>query len=398
MARAVVGSRARAVALTLPLFAFLIVTFVLPMVMVLLTSIHEPRVAEALPRTIASLEDWNEVSMPGEESFRHLGEEISALYEKRRLGPPATLITRLRTGMRTKIFAAARTLAGQNPPSWKEAFIEIDGVWTDAETWRAIQRAGERLTSRHYVNAFDLERDEIGALVARPPEQRILVRMMGRTLGVSTVVTVVCLLLAYPLAYLIANSPPRWGRLVFLLVLVPFWTSLLARTASWLVLLQSQGIINDFLVAVGLVGDDGRLAMAYNMFGTLVAMVHVLLPFAILPIVATMRSVPTSLMRSAASLGATFWQAFARVYWPQTVRGVWTAGLFAFMLATGYYITPELIGGSSGQLMSNMIILHAQESLNWGLAAALSVIMLAMIAAAYVAYYRKVGFGRLRVY
>ena len=169
------------------------------------------------------------------------------------------------------------------------------------------------------------------------------------------------------------------------------------RTTAWIVLLQTQGVINSLLVAVGLVADDGRIAMIYNMTGTFVAMTHVLLPFMVLPLYSVMRSIPPSHLRAADSLGATPFQAFWRVYWPQTLPGVGAGLLMVFILAIGYYITPALVGGSKGQLISNMIAYHMQTSLNWGLAAALAVILLVGIIALYVLYDRVVGIDRMRL-
>ena len=205
------------------------------------------------------------------------------------------------------------------------------------------------------------------------------------------------MLLGYPVAHLIAHAPSRRANLLLALVLVPFWTSLLVRTTAWIVLLQQQGVLNDLLVAIGLVPDGGRLAMVYNMTGTAVAMTHVLLPFMVLPLYAVMRGIPPQQMSAAASLGAGPWQAFRRVYWPQTLPGVGAGSLLVFILAIGYYITPALVGGQSGQLISNLIAYHMQTSLNWGLAGALGAILLACVAALYVVFDRLVGLDRMRL-
>ena len=180
-------------------------------------------------------------------------------------------------------------------------------------------------------------------------------------------------------------------------MLVPFWTSLLVRTTSWIVLLQTQGVINDLLAAVGLIADDQRISMIYNMTGTVVAMTHVLLPFMVLPLFSVMRTIPPLYMSAAASLGASFLQAFWRVYWPQTLPGVAAGSLLVFILAIGYYITPALVGGQSGQLISNFIAYHMQTSLNWGLAGALGGILLVSVAVLYLLYDRLVGVERMRL-
>ena len=183
------------------------------------------------------------------------------------------------------------------------------------QIWHAIRSAGDRFTARHYLNAIDLKPLPDGSIARQPPERRIYLSLLWRTFVVSLGITAICLLLGYPIAHLIAHSPPRIANLLLILVLVPFWTSLLVRTTSWIVLLQTQGVINDLLVTIGLIGDDGRLAMIYNMTGTLVAMTHVLLPFMILPLYSIMRAIPPSQMSAAASLGASSFQAF----WPRVL-------------------------------------------------------------------------------
>ena len=235
------------------------------------------------------------------------------------------------------------------------------------------------------------------AAAPRPAEFHVYLPLLWRTLVVSLSLTVLCLLLGYPVAYLIAHSPPRRANLLLLLVLVPFWTSLLVRTTAWIVLLQTQGVVTSALVALNLIADNSRPAMIYNMTGTMVAMTHVLLPFMVLPLYAVMRTIPRLHMSAAASLGAGTAQAFWRVYWPQSLPGVGAGSLLVFILAIGYYITPALVGGRSGQLISNLIAYHMQSSLNWGLAAALGGLLLAFVLVLYLVYNRLVGIERMRL-
>ena len=285
----------------------------------LVRSFHEPQVADALPRTLASLEAWDSIAVPTEDTFRILATELRLLDERRKLGGVATRINRLESGMRSTIMDTARALPSAEPGSWREALITADPAWGEPKAWLAVRRAGERYTLRHYLNALDLDRDSSGNIVAQPPDRRIYLPLLLRTLGVGLVITAICLVLGYPVAYLIANASPNKSNLLLLLVLVPFWTSLLVRTTSWIVLLQNQGVVNDLLVATGIIGEDGRIALVYNMVGTLVAMTQILLPFMILPLYAVMRSISPAYLRAAASLGATFRQGFVRVYWPQTL-------------------------------------------------------------------------------
>ncbi len=397
MARPLSRARFRAAALTLPLLAFVGVTFIAPLGSMLVRSFYEPHVADALPRTLAALRAWEGSSVPSEDTFRILATELRLLDQQRKLGGVATRVNRLEGGMRSTIMDTARALRGPEPDSWREAVIAADPAWGEEAAWLAVRRAGERYTMRHYLNALDLDRDPSGNIVAQSPERRIYVPLLLRTLGVSLAITVICLILGYPVAYLIANASPARSNLLLLLVLVPFWTSLLVRTTSWIVLLQNQGVVNDLLVAAGVIGDDGRLALVYNMVGTLVAMTQVLLPFMILPLYAVMRSISPMYLRAASSLGATFLQGFVRVYWPQSLPGVAAGSLLVFILSIGYYITPALVGGRTGQLISNMIAYHMQESLNWGLAAALGVILLLAVMSLYLVYNRLVGIERMRL-
>jgi putative spermidine/putrescine transport system permease protein len=213
----------------------------------------------------------------------------------------------------------------------------------------------------------------------------------------AALITFVCLLLAYPVAHLLATLPLKWSNLLMILVLLPFWTSLLVRTTSWMVLLQQQGVVNNMLVSLGVIGEDGRIAMMYNQTGTIIAMTHILLPFMILPLYSVMRPIPPSYVRAARSLGATSWTAFRRVYLPQTLPGIGAGSLLVFILAVGYYITPALVGGASGQLISNLIAFHMQDSLNWSLAAALAAILLGAVLVLYWLYDKLVGIDNLKL-
>ena len=389
----------RAAGLTLPLVAFIGVTFLAPLAIMLSRSVYDPVVADALPATLERLRAWDGVGMPDDDVLAAASRELRQAREARTIGRVAGRVNRVAGGLRSVVVRTARDLPRGGSPAggWRAAFVAVDPAWSDPATWRAVAAAGDRFTIRHYLNAVDLARGADGAIVRQPPERRIYLPLLWRTLAVSLGITLACLLLGYPVAHLIAHAPSRRANLLLALVLVPFWTSLLVRTTAWIVLLQQQGVLNDLLVAIGLVPDGGRLAMVYNMTGTAVAMTHVLLPFMVLPLYAVMRGIPPQQMSAAASLGAGPWQAFRRVYWPQTLPGVGAGSLLVFILAIGYYITPALVGGQSGQLISNLIAYHMQTSLNWGLAAALGGLLLACVGALYVVYDRLIGIDRMRL-
>ena len=387
----------RAAGLVLPLLAFIGLTFVAPLATMLVRSVYDPVVADSLPETLKLLRQWDGEGTPDEVVYEAAARELIKAREKRTLGQVASRVNRIHSGLRSVLTRSARKLQNIREGPWREVVIGVDDAWGNVQTWHAIRSAGERFTARHYLNALDMQRLPDGSIARQPEERRIYLPLLRRTLVVSLGITALCLLLGYPIAYLIAHAPPRRANLLLMLVLIPFWTSLLVRTTSWIVLLQTQGVLNDLLVALGLIDDDNRLALIYNMTGTMVAMTHVLVPFMILPLYSIMRAIPSIQMNAAASLGASFLQAFWRVYCPQTLPGVGAGSLLVFILAIGYYITPALVGGSSGQLISNMIAYHMQTSLNWSLAAALGGILLVGVGSLYLFYDHLVGIDRMRL-
>jgi putative spermidine/putrescine transport system permease protein len=213
----------------------------------------------------------------------------------------------------------------------------------------------------------------------------------------SLLITVLCLVLAYPIAYLMSTLPVKSSNLLMILVLLPFWTSLLVRTSAWIALLQKEGVINDLLVWAGVIDHTSRLAMIHNATGTIIAMTHVLLPFMVLPLYSVMKTIPPSYLRAAKSLGASPTTAFIRVYMPNTVSGIGAGAILVFIISIGYYITPALVGGQSGTLISNFIAYHLSSSLNWGLAAALGTILLVAVFILYIVYDKLVGISNMKM-
>lgn len=279
---------------------------------------------------------------------------------------------------------------------FREAFAEIDEDWVAPEIWQTIKTYSPHLTSGYYLNAIDMEKTLDGPAL-RDERERIYMTLFGRTLFMSLVITFSCILLGYPIAYLLSNLPSRQANVLMILVLLPFWTSLLVRTSAWKVMLQQQGVINDVLVWIGLVDDAARLVMINNQLGTIIAMTHILLPFMILPMYSVMSTIPPSYVRAAKSLGATNWTTFWRVYFPQSVPGIGAGSILVFILSIGYYITPEIVGGTSGIFISNRIAYHISSSLNWGLAAALGTILLAVVLLLYWAYDKIVGIDNVKL-
>ena len=301
------------------------------------------------------------------------------------------------SGPRAELLQAAAAAAGDLPPiDFRAGFVEIDEDWLDIANWQTIQTYSPRYTSGYFLNAVDMQKSPDGPIL-RDEDERIYGTLFQRTLFMSLVITGTCILLGYPVAWLLANLPMRTANLLMILVLLPFWTSLLVRTSAWKVMLQQQGVINDTLVWLGLVADDARLVMINNQLGTIIAMTHILLPFMILPLYSVMQTIPPTYLRAAKSLGATNWTAFWRVYFPQSVPGIGAGSILVFILAIGYYITPEIVGGTTGTFISNRIAYHISSSLNWGLGAALGAILLGAVLILYYTYDRIVGIDNVKL-
>ena len=378
-----------------PLLLFIVVLFVVPISMILFNSVHNDTISQYMPNTVKALENWQDQSKtPDEAAYKSLVKDLIAAKQTYSDGKVATRLNYELSGFRSLVKKTARK-ADKINSSFKQALLEIDERWGDPKIWSIIKREGSVYTASFYIAAVDMKYDSDGNIIKAEAQQQIYLNLFLRTFLISFAVTVFCILLGFPVAYLLSTLPDRTSNLLMILVLLPFWTSLLVRTTSWIVLLQTQGPLNDLLVFFGIVGDSERVRMIYNMAGTLVAMTHILLPFMILPVYSIMKNIPPSYMRAAVSLGSSWLYAFRRVYFPLTIPGIGAGGLLVFILAIGYYITPALVGGSSGQLISNLIAFHLQSSLNWGLAAALSGLLLAVVLILYWLYNKWFGVDKI---
>lgn len=379
-----------AFAFVTPLLFFILLTFIVPIGQMMWRSVDNPTVVNTLPNTLAALASWDGEDLPDEPVFAALAEELALAQENRRVGPLAVRLNYEISAARSALSRTARQAASWEAP-FKEQFLDAHRLWSNPEIYRIIVREGRPLTTSYFVAAVDRTYDADGNIVLQPENRRIYLHLFGRTYAMSFAILVMTLVLGFPIAFWMAHLPMRYANLLMIMVLLPFWTSLLVRTTSWIVLLQQQGVINSSLVAIGLVDDNNRLSLMYNMTGTIIAMTHILLPFMVLPLYSVMKTIPPSYMRAARSLGANNWTAFWRVYFPQTLPGIGAGGVLVFIIAIGYYITPALVGGQSGRMISNMIAFHMQNSLNWGLAAALGTMLLVSVLILYWAYNKLVG-------
>ncbi|MFI4952285.1 MAG: ABC transporter permease [Burkholderiales bacterium] len=385
----------RAAALVLPLFLFLAACFVVPIGAMLAHGVIDTDVGRILPTVTAALERWDGSGLPPESAYAALIADIRAARGAGTLASAATRLNYDEPGFRTLLFGTGRQLPDALSAPARETLIGIDPKWGERDTWAAIRRAGGPVTDFYLLAALDLQRDADNSITGAPPEQRVFRDVLGRTLWISAMVTLICLLLGYPVAYVIAAQPPGRAGVLLFLVLLPFWTSLLVRTVAWVVLLQKEGVLNSLFLSLGIVHEP--LKMIYNRFAVYVAMVHVLLPFMVLPLYSVMRGIPPSYVRAASSLGAKPFTAFRRVFAPLTLAGIGAGCLMVFIQALGYYITPALVGGAEDQMISYFIAFYASKTVNWGMAAALSIMLLTATLLLYAVYNRMVGVERMRL-
>jgi putative spermidine/putrescine transport system permease protein len=397
--RSIVRSRGRdrvtALLLVAPLLAFLALTFLVPLARIIQLSAYDPSIQQGLPKVAAALESWPGDGLPPDDAYAALAADLTDAKQLETVGTIANRLNVEIAGMRSVVTRTARLIGTRDMSAPRTAFADIDPAWADPATWRTLARLSRPITPAYYLAALDLRVGASGAIESLSADHRVHRELFLRTFLIAAAVTMLCIMLGYPVAYLLATSSRRVSGILIILVLLPFWTSLLVRTTAWIVLLQSQGVINDILVALGILDDNGRIRMIYNIAGTLIAMTHILLPFFILPLYSVMVAIPTNYMRAAQSLGANPFYAFRRIYFPNTLPGVGSGALLVFILAVGYYITPALVGGQSGQMISNIVAYHIQSSLNWGLAAALGVILLVFVLVLYALYQRLAGADRL---
>ncbi|WP_118178703.1 ABC transporter permease [Paraburkholderia phosphatilytica] len=217
-------------------------------------------------------------------------------------------------------------------------------------------------------------------------------RVFGNTFLVATVVTVVTLVIGFPVAWLLAIAPKRVSSVLFAILLLSMWTNLLARTFAWMVLLQQTGPINRILMALGIIHEP--LALVNNLIGVTVGMTYIMLPFLVMPLHATLRSIDPSTLRAAAICGAGRWQAFWRILVPLAMPGIASGALMVFVMALGYFVTPALLGGPSYMMLAELVAQLVQELLNWGLAGAAAFVLLAVTLTLYAVQLRYTGGAR----
>ena len=396
-------NKIRAFLLVFPLLLFIIVTFVVPIGDMLLRSVDDSQINNVYSKTFEEYNKWDSENdeLPPEAVYEAIFNDIH-YGDKVQVGKALTRMNYSKSGWKSLIKKTRRAIkkivkSGELPTSYKETMISIHEGWGDRLFWVSMKQMVNERTAIYYWNAIDRTYDIDGNIIMQDEKRRMYIKTWIRTFKVSVYVTFFCLLLGFPVAHLLANLPLRYSNLLMIFVLLPFWTSLLVRTTAWIVMLQQKGVINGVLVWLGIINDDQRIQMVYNMTGTIIAMTQILLPFMILPLYSVMKVIPKSHMRAAQNLGAKPVRAFIRVYLPQTVPGMSAGGLLVFVLAIGYFITPELVGGKDGQLIGHWIAYHLKTTLNWGLCAAIGSILLVIMLVLYWLYNKIVGIDNIKL-
>ena len=390
-------NKVKAFLLVAPLLLFLLITYIFPIGEMFTRSIDDKMITNMLPKTFKSMEKWDGNELPPEEVFASFLSDYKVLVKNKTQGKLGQRLNKEKNGFNSILKKLKRKMKKFEEGNYKQQIISVHKRFGNVEYWRAMKRTAPPYTAIKYLKAVDLYTDENGSIVQVEESRRIYKKLWVRTLEVALFVTIFTFLMGYPIAHLLATIPMKYSNLLMICVLLPFWTSLLVRTASWMILLQQQGVVNDFFVMIGLVADNNRPEMMYNKVGTYVAMSQILLPFMVLPLYSVMKTISPSLMRAGKSLGGTPFVSFWKIYFPLTISGIGAGSLLVFILAVGYYITPELVGGASGKLISNQIAYHMKQTLDWSFASAMGLMLLCGVLSIYWIYNKLVGIDNIKL-
>ena len=391
-------NKIRAVLLVLPLLLFIFFTFIVPIGSMLTRSTDDSYINKVFPNTFKVYQKWDRQGLPPEEVYAAMFLEVknASGFE---IGKASTRMNYAKSGWKSMIKKSKRKFKkiDVNDGPFKDKMIEIDKKWADKEFWLALGVMVDPTTYEYYFNAIDKKYDSEKNVIDQPENRQIYVKTWIKTFKVSILVTFFCLMLGYPIAYLLATLPLKYSNLLMICVLLPFWTSLLVRIVVWMVILQQKGVFNNLMVISGLIADENRWQLMYNQTGTIIVMTQILLPFMVLPLYSVMKTISPNYMRAALNLGASPLHAFWKIYMPNSVPGISAGGMLVFVIAIGYFITPELVGGKDGQMIGNWIGYHLKTTLNWGLSAALGGILLAIMTVLYWVYNKLVGIENIKL-
>jgi putative spermidine/putrescine transport system permease protein len=358
-----------------PMVLYLVATLFIPIVLMAWESVRDGDVRSAMPRTITVLEQW----MPGtpvpDQAFAAVVEDLQSLPEEAK-ARVARRINIEMPGLRTLFLATANHAEITKAADAKADLLAQNRRWGQPEIWTALWNARGPFTARFLMAAVDLERSREGNIQLRSADRGIYRDVYLRTFLVAVTVTIVCLLLGLPLALYLASVAEPLARRLLLILMVPLWTSVLVRAMAWILILQNNGLVNGLLHFFGIINQP--IPLVFNRFGVIVTMTHVLLPFMVLPMYNAMRNVPRPQLMAAGSLGASPWIVFRRVYLPQCKYGILAGSILVLASATGYYITPAIVGGGGDQMLGTFIEIAAIRTSNPELAASLGLTFLSI--------------------
>jgi putative spermidine/putrescine transport system permease protein len=389
-------NKIRAILLVAPLLVFILVTFLIPIGDMLLRSVDDSYINTVFPKTFKEYKKWDRQDLPSEELYKTMFFEVKD-SEGYAIGKASTRMNYAKSGWKSLLKKSKRKFKKIEEGPYKEQMIAIDKKWADMEYWKALGVMVDATTAGYYLNAVDLKYNVDKEVVWQKENRRIYNHTWFKTFKVSVLVMVFCLMLGYPISYLLSTLPLKYSNLLMICVLLPFWTSLLVRTVAWMVMLQQKGVFNNLLVMAHIISDENRFKLMYNETATIIVMTQILLPFMVLPLYSVMKTISPNYMRAALNLGASPLHAFWKVYMPNSVPGISAGCMLVFILAIGYYITPELVGGKDGQMIGNWIAYHLKTTLNWGLCAALGAILLGVLTVLYWVYNKLVGIENIKL-
>jgi putative spermidine/putrescine transport system permease protein len=389
-------NKIRAFLLVTPLLFFILFTFLIPIGDMLLRSVDDSYINTVFPKTFEKYKKWDRQGLPSEELYETMFFEIKD-GSGRSIGKATTRMNYAKSGWKSLLKKSKRKFKKIEEGPYKEQMIAIDKRWADIEYWKAIGVMVDPVTAGYYLNAVDLKYNADKEIIRQKENRRIYNKTWIKTFKVSLLVMFFCLILGYPISYLLATLPLKYSNLLMICVLLPFWTSLLVRTVAWMVMLQQKGVFNNLLVMSHIISDENRFALMYNQTATIIVMTQILLPFMVLPLYSVMKTISPNYMRAALNLGASPLHAFYKIYMPNSIPGVSAGCMLVFILAIGYYITPELVGGKDGQMIGNWIAYHLKTTLNWGLCAALGAILLGALTVLYWVYNKLVGIENIKL-
>jgi len=379
-----------------PLLLVMLIFYFIPIGIMLYRSIDNSQMREVMPQTAQALAHWSGKGLPDESAYAAVAQDIKKAYAAKKLATVGRRLNFDLVGFYSLLLKTGRKLKRiTSPASYKEVLTGIDKKWADHRYWTVLKRGLKTITPMYLLASVDLKYDENNKIVRVPEDQAIYVSIIARTVYISLAITIICLLVGFPLAYFMANTTPRVRNLLMIGLLLVFWTSLLVRTLSWILVLQNKGVINNILMGLGIISQP--LDLVFNRIGVFVAMTHVLLPFMVLPLYSVMAGIPSYFVRAARSLGARPITAFFKVYVPMTLPGIGAGCLMVFIQALGYYITPALVGGPKDQMVSYFVAFFVNEHVNWSMASALGVVLLVMTGSFYFLFGRKVNMTNMKL-